>query len=104
MDKSPRRSLCCNCSEQYPPDQVVRHALILGIADDFLRAKVFDTCQIQPALVCWNVGDVNCPDLLWLRYGKVMSQQIRRHWRPMLRVGRGSSSASSEYHAADADT
>jgi len=47
------------------------------LAIDLSGAEVFHSCQIEPPLTGWNVGDVGTIDRARLLYTKILIKQIR---------------------------
>lgn len=70
-------------------NQVGRHAFVHGPADHHPRIQIDDHCQIQPAFLRMQVGDVTHPFLIWRRCLEILLEQVLCHWQGVLRIGRG---------------
>ena len=68
-------------------DQLCRHALGHCPADNTTRIKIQYHCQIQPALVGPEVGNITGPLLVWGSGAEVLCQQIVGHWQVMSALG-----------------
>jgi len=76
MNQSFGRPLLLCRPEQGFADQVLRHALRHGVADDLAGKDIFYTREIEPTLQGWNVGYIGNPDLVGGAGNKVLVQQI----------------------------
>ena len=69
--------------------QRLGHAAIHCPADNLAGVQIFEGCQIEPALIGRDLGDVSHPDLIRRgRLAKLPIQQIRRDRQVVLGIGR----------------
>ena len=64
VDQPLARPLGGYCPKEGLHDQLLRHAGIEGIADQFAVEQVLDASKVKPALVGGDVGDVRQPPLV----------------------------------------
>lgn len=60
-----------------------------SIADDLLRAKVLYNGQIEPALLCGDVGNITYPGEVWPVKGKAALKEVWGNGVGVFRVCRG---------------
>ena len=86
--KAGRWSVQRDSTEQRLHHKLFCHALAHGIADYFAAKQVLQTSQIQPSLICGDVGNVTAPGLIRSACTEVLVQYIRSDWQVVRRIGR----------------
>lgn len=80
MDQPLRWPPSGNSPEQSAPNQILSNKVAHGVADNFPVPQILDGCQVEPALIRGDIGDV-CnlrPVRSW--DCKVLIQQIGGDW------------------------